>query len=81
MTRKEKHPRSPQSAGTARQNVKVAEGACLDFYANARLNRDRPDLAGNTADPPARQTGEFYFAISGEIPRAIDTRCRGCLRV
>jgi hypothetical protein len=25
-----------------------------------------------TADHPARQTGEFYFAIIGEIPRAID---------
>ena len=26
-----------------------------------------------TADHPTRQTGEFSFAIIGEIPRAIDT--------
>jgi len=26
-----------------------------------------------TADHLARQTGEFYFAIIGKIPRAIDT--------
>src|ERR1700726_2796711 len=27
-------------------------------------------------DHPTRQTGEFYFAIIGEIPRAIDKRHR-----
>jgi len=31
-------------------------------------------MINRTADHPTRQTGEFYFAIIGEIPRAIDTR-------
>jgi hypothetical protein len=39
-------------------------------------HRGRPPkneaLINRTADHPTRQTGEFYFAIIGEIPRAID---------
>jgi hypothetical protein len=33
-------------------------------------------LINTTADHPTRQTGEFYFAITGEIPCAIDSRYR-----
>jgi DNA replication protein DnaC len=31
-------------------------------------------LINRTADHPTRQTGEFYFAITGEIPCAIDSK-------
>src|ERR1700704_4967509 len=40
---------------------------------NVAAGRPKTELLINTtADHLARQTGEFYFAIIGEIPRAID---------
>src|ERR1700730_13949652 len=43
---------------------------------NVAAGRPKTELSINTtADHLARQTGEFYFAIIGEIPRAIDMAC------
>jgi hypothetical protein len=40
---------------------------------NVAVGGPKTELSINTtADHLARQTGEFYFAIIGEIPRAID---------